>query len=482
MPTIMQLTDPDVAVYRPWVWLGFPNIPGLDPNFRINYPQGVDAKFRWLKDFRWHIGDNQGVSVEFTIYEDRATYNQYWPYLITKALAGGGNADGTGWTSQVQFQWGYSARYLDGTGIDGLPDDTSNQYHSSIHIAYIHDMTTEYAEGGMNYKFIAQDAFAPTAQVTQFGTYTGHFDEAANAKVAKLKAAGILPQNYILDFNDPQFKAKCLDGKPVLDYPDSGLPFQACLHEWMMTTYPIDNQFKEDYRKVSPRMIANDIKGQEGIRFVIDKPEENPLFEIHVNPPEIETPLGRGRHTAISIRPQLDFARLAANYPQVNALQTQYFRGSFHADKQGPEGKADVGIPIPMASPSVDSAQTPDQKRESIGSFASGGVILRSSFIEVELLGIPQLDNVAYYASSNLIWLYVWNTAYIDDSLNWSRLGSIEGALGINGQPDPNSQFFDPRFTGYYRISAITHSVTEGAYTTTLSLIPEFPAFVPKEA
>jgi len=56
MATQFHLTDPDMAVYRPWVWLKF-----AGATFAINHPSGLDQKFRWLKDFRWTLSmNNQG--------------------------------------------------------------------------------------------------------------------------------------------------------------------------------------------------------------------------------------------------------------------------------------------------------------------------------------------------------------------------------------------------------------------------------------
>ena len=469
MPQIMQLTDPDVAVYRPWAWIKLADIgiEGLS-EVAINYPSGIDSKFRWLKEFKWYLGENTGSSIEFVIYEDRADWNQIWPSITQDAITqGGSGANG----KKVTCQWGYAARKTDGTGLGGFPASDRGTYSSAVHAFYVTGFNIEYAEGGINYRFIGKDAFANVEAVSETGNSGDMtFENAVRSKLRLLEQRGVIPAGYSSNtIFTPEFQSEFKSDVVTRQWEDSGYPWLLTVQKWMTKLASPNNLGRKDFDKKSPRMSPITERGKEGLMFTISRPSDNTvdsLMEIHVNPPESNLPLGRGKHTAINIRPEISSEVLWALAPSVNQLKKSPFRGVVFNNNAGPQldqGKLGIRTVIPGGSPDdpIQEWQSVEGMRQMA---VGGGLGILPVNVDVEILGLPELDKIQYFGET--VYLIVWNTAFINDNLQWSRTGLVLGS-------DHYAGLFDYRFTGNYVIKRISHQITDsGAYTTTLGMSP----------
>lgn len=473
MPQSLYLTDRDVAVYRPWAWV---QIGEGNNAIKVNYPEGIDQKFRWLKDFKWQVGmGNQGASVEFTILEDRAGWNIIWPGILKKS-AGGNTVDG----QKVSCQWGYAGRYLDGSGVGSFPG-SRGPYSSDIHELYITRMDMEYVEGGVHFKFAGTDKFAPTQSICKFDSVSDiTFIEAVLSLIEDLKEPnGPLPGNFTADFDSDTNFRKYFDIEQRRKWTCNGFPFLMTIQKWTTELRSKENHLFKDNKKVGPCIIPDTRKGQAKLVFKASANEtSNPIFDIHVNPPE-NGPLGPGKHTALSIRPDFISQQLWTIFPQTIVVD-KLFRSISHNEGQG-KNLEDIqqGTPAPIAGTSLDDALTSSQKTEGLRSAAIGtagntGSLYVPIKLDVELIGIPEISNLDYLGKT--VNLFLWNTAYIDDDLKWKREARIPSqAISFFPDSELNQSFglFDPRFSAKYIITGLMQNISgEGNYTTTLQLAP----------
>lgn len=473
MPELLSLTDSQIAVYRPWAWI---QIGEGNNAIRINYPEGPDQKFRWLKEFRWQVGmGNQGASVEFTIVEDRAGWNVIWPGIL-KRSAGGNTAEG----QKVTCQWGYAGRRTDGSSVGSFPG-SRGAYASAVHDLFITRMDMEYAEGAVNFRFSGTDKFSPTQSICKFDSVQDvTFPEAVLSLIEDLKQpSGPLPNNFTADFDsDPNFR-KYFDLDQRRRWTCNGFPFLMTIQKWTTELRSKENHNFKDNKKVGPCIIPDTRLGQERLVFKASAHESySPFLEIHVNPPE-QGPLGVGRHTALSIRPDFLGNQLWAIFPQT-INQGKLFRTIAHNENQGQElEQVQQGVPAEVASPALDDALTSEQKVETLRSTAIGtagntGSLYVPIKLEVELLGIPNMDSLDYLGKC--VDLFLWNTSYIDDDLKWKREARIPSeASSFFPDAETNQSFglFDPRFSAKYIITGISQNISsEGSFTTTLQLAP----------
>jgi len=484
----MQLTDQDIAVYRPWAWIELG-----DTGLKINYPQGDDQKFRWLKDFRWSLnGTNKGSSVEFTIFEDRSGWNQIWPGIVKKAIGLNGNESLN--TGTVRFQWGYAGRDVNNKGIAGFPSGSDPRHYSQPHRMVISKMNMEYVEGGVNYRFAGIDQFAQTQMSTNFGKQSDvTFKQAVNAMIAYLqdKKRAILSENFKANF-DALEKDFGQTMKKIDTWPGSGFPFLMTIQSWAARLTP--DVVGKGLNKIGPALVVDTIADQEKLVFIpslVRKPTVNgkaqAVIEIDVNPPEKQGSFGIGKHTAINIRPSINFDQLWAFFPQTSSMGHMDRVAPHNTDKDGRDmSHADQGTPAFVYSGAVDSSRPINEILQAmmctaLGTAGSTGSLYIPIAIEVELLGIPMMDSFDYLCQ--YVYLRLWNNAFIDDTLKWSREARLPGnaqalignakdiIAGIDGVIGDG--FMDQRFSGLYLIAGINHQMTsEGSYTTTLQLIP----------
>ena len=460
---MIMLTDTQLAVYRPWVWIEIGDL-------KINYPEGRDEKFRFLKDFRMTVGI--GAGVEFTIFDDSPqSYKNDWFLYIRDTVVDKYNL-------RIKFQWGVAGRDQQGKGIRGFPA-TGGFHASRVHEMYLVGVELEYVEGGINYKFTGTDCFAITQTVTKYDKIPdATFEEAVKKMITLLQADNILPKDFKADYSQevkdffPQvFKVR-------LDWPFQGYPLLLTLQKWMFIINSNQNIDKPDNEKVGWTVFPITIAGELGIRFItsnyIAKSMQTGL-EIHINPPNLKpygAPLGPGKHTAISFRPNFKGAVHWTMIPQLSATDS-IKRSVIHSGDSGAGEEMRLGRGLPSAQPSqsVDSAintrQATDGARSQVaGSASDGGSLFVGAEAEVELLGIPEVDEYNYFG--NTVKMFVWNPAYLNIA---GATNPVTGQLGTKGW-DRNPPL-DKRWPRTKRIMGISHYIsTEGVYTTTLKLVP----------
>ncbi len=481
----LQLTDPDLAVYRPWVWLKFGEL-----DFAINHPNSVDGKFRWMKDFRWSINKaNNGSSVEFTIFEDRAGWNYIWPGVALSEI--------NSTNKTALFQWGWAGRG-DEVGKNISPfsnsDETSipfaymrNENTSGIHELIINKLDVEYAEGGINYRFSGTDIFALAQyQVGSGANIDVTFKEAVFSLMSKMEQSNGIEQGYAERTASEGFTEDFInefDTNQKRRWPENGFPLLMTLQKWTSQLRPKKNEVRSDGKKVVPLIVPDTTAGKTKMVFTTSYIESSePLFEIHVNPPDSSGPLGVGKHTAVNIRPEMVGDRIMAMFP-MTVRQGKLYREVQHNEGAGPKmDKSNQGQPAEVASTDVGDPLTGNQATQAMQGLAAlggSGSLFSAISLEVEILGMPSFDKIEYM--SEYIKLIMWNTAYIDDDLKWKREARIPGSFlgGPDTQPGLNPIFaenaglYDPKLTGIYNIGGMGHSMTaDGSYTTTIKLIP----------
>jgi hypothetical protein len=499
----IELTDINAAVYRPWAWVQI----GESEELRINFPRGLDEKFRWLKQFRWsYFGNNQGSSVEFTIYEDRSGWNLIWPGIVAKNVFA--NIEDCS-RQNVYFQFGYEGRGIDGNRISDPSSvgGTRTKHSSSIHCLSIYKMDVEFIQGGISYKFVGQDQFAFAGNWTTFEFPTPlSFREAFKQLCELRKKQGLLSDTWDPEphFSD-DFEQK-FDVDTPNNWPGSGYPFLLTVQKWTSELHYKENNNLKDHEKVGPCMIPVVDKDTQYIQFKPSYstiPKNKALFEIHVNPPEgssageIESGsgLGPGKHTALSIRPTFSGDYLWSLFPQITSQDTMTRSVGHQIKSDGKLGESGQGGQATVVAKPLDSPRTFRQNIINkmgtiIGTAGNNGALYIPIKLEVDLLGIPNLDDILYIGEYVIV--YIWNTSYISDELKWRRearipseatslfppgsetsiFGSISGEeVQIGTMDSMYYDFLDRRFSGSYLISGIAHVIDDsGAYKTTLSL------------
>lgn len=459
-----MLADPQLAVYRPWVWIQIGEL-------MINYPMGEDEKFGFLKDFRWSIGETYGSGVEFTLFDNSPqSYTKDWFSFLRTNIVDEKNL-------RIYFQWGVAGRKQNGAGVRGVPSN-GGPYISQIHEMTMTGVNMEYVEGGANYKFNGQDSFAITQAVTSFDRIkNATFEEAVIQMIQLLQKDDILPSNFDVEYSNDvrRFFPQIFTVKR--DWPCLGFPFLLTIQKWMFEIHSDQNIDKPDNLKVGWVVHPITIKGKVGLHFksanyISDEMKSD--LDIHINPPNAEqSSLGTGRHTAISFRPEFNSSAYWSMFPQLSKTDSMT-RSIVHSG----DGGAGVnllkgaGNPSPQSGQSVDdpirNKQAADAVRSgSAGAAANDGSLFVPSGMEVELLGIPNIDEISYLGKT--VKLTVWNTAYLNIG---GRDHPVTGVKSIKGGWSRTPPI-DNRWPPEMKIVGINHYIsTEGVYTTSLRLTP----------
>jgi len=295
--------------------------------------------------------------------------------------------------------------------------------------------------------------------------------------VSSLQQDNILPKNFQITY-DPEIDVFLPQAGSVRrDWPFQGFPLLLVLQKWMFIIGSNQNLQKKDKEKVGWTVQPTTVEKKIGIHFAlanhISEGNDSGL-EIHVNPPN-NGPLGPGRHTAISFRPDFRGVAYWSMSPQLS-VSPSLTRSIIHSGQQGGSDtnlRKGEGMSSHQSSPSVDDPVLPKQAANAVesqiaGAASNDGSLFTPAVAEVELLGIPQIDEIDYIGKNAN--LFVWNPAYLNIAGRANPITGIE--KGISGGWDRRPPR-DTRWPTIFIITGISHYIsTEGVYSTSLKLAP----------
>ncbi len=460
-----MLTDSKLAVYRPWAWVEIGKL-------KINYPDGPDEKFSYLKDFKWSIGGaGPGSGVEFTIFDNspQSLSKDWFSYLRTRVAEEK--------KLMMNFQWGICGRKQDGSDIGGNVPASQGFYASRIHQMVLTGLKMEYVEGGINYRFNGSDSFAMVQAYVSFDSVKDvTFEVAVQKFIDKLKKDKVLPHDFEIEY-DPILLELYPQIKTVRrTWEGQGAPYLLIIQKWMLTIDSERNKELEANEKMSFNLSPITLNGKTGLKFSISNYTSESLMselDIHVNPPDSGySLLGTGRHTAVSFRPDMNAHAYVIMSPQISAMDSTT-RAVLHRGNSNSGANTDnAGMQSAhYASAPDDPVSTKQQAGAFVAGIAGGAANEGSLFVpmsaEVELLGIPYIDEMHYMGKT--VKLTVWNSSYLNLG---GKKNIITGVTPDQGGWTRNPPI-DNRWPNIMSIIGISHYITtEGVYTTTLKLVP----------
>lgn len=470
--------DPRITVYRPWVRIDLPlqDSSGQEElvPWTINDPQGetspissdYDMRFRHLRDFQYNIlGDSRGLSVTFTLFDNRGDMTSKWLNTVSKLVGNLGNSESK---KTFKFQFGWSGR-----------DEFNNDIpiSSAEHYLVINSIDTDYTEGGIYYRFEAIDILAPSIFSNIYENYPDmSFRQAVDTLIEQHTRSNVFPIGHNLV---PVYTAEFLDRFDVEEkrtWQCNGHSSLLLLQNWISQLSPKSVAEPNERRIGGVVKITDNEKNISQLVFDVSfEPIESTngdlsqyLFNgkpFHVNPPDdnIQAYGGTGRNSVLSFKPSLSGIKSWAMGISSSGPGTS----ERTVITPEPTGGVNEGQAIHMASRLGDP--TSDVKQhESARNILEGQSFGTNQFIpeniQIEILGVPTLDDVINQVGKYFR-LFVWNPAWIDDSTStaekWKR-----------------SPPRDERFPEVYVLKSISHRIdSEGSFITTLIGVPAMGRF-----
>ena len=460
---------PDAAIYRPWAWVQMD--PSGSHEGYINHPNtGPDQKFSWLKDFRYSLFENGGAGAEFTIFDNRGTHDGRWAKLARENLYHS-TSEGQDPQWHAVFQWGWALRTLQSTGsnstIGSAPtgaDRTPSQ--SSEHGLILSGAELEYVEGGVNYRFKCMDDFGLT-QASQLAEQFVNvsFKEAVEKLIDILKERQVLSPYFQSDIQMDKKFTEMFDPYRKTTWKSASYNSLSVVRNWVSQIPFRQRPPQGEY--ITPVIIQDDITKDFHRLRISTSPsivgDYSDLGEvIHVFPPDTDPKM----LTTLSFRPSFAGNQFWPAYGKMNSIDNIKRELIDNASVGENIEEKPGGSHVSLATMEVDSSISQKERTMGIMNYAqAAGSYNNSMFLpveaQVEILGSPALDSINDIGSK--VSLVVWNPHYLD--------GGFEGVKWIRTPPT------DTRYEIFKRgaiIQSISHNIQEGAYTTTLSLVPNY--------